>query len=144
MGQLDVAVAISDHEGSADVDAEFLGRAPQHARLGFAAIAHPAIGGLAGRGMVGTVVDGVEPGSGALHFPAKLGVDPNDQFLAEVAARHPGLVGHHDGFHSPPVEPANGLGGPGVDLKAGEMVHVPDLFADGAVSIDEGRDFSHG
>src|SRR5207247_4340687 len=55
----------------------------------------------------------------------------------EVSSRYALLIGHDDGCDTGGFETANGLGRARQEPEARWMVHVPDLFRERPVAVDE-------
>jgi hypothetical protein len=129
-GQLDVAMAIADNEGSMQVDGVLLGSALEHARLWLATIA--AIGRS-----VRAVVYGVEMGTGGFELPSHQFMHRVYQRFRKIAAADAGLVCHHN--HSEPslIQAANGISNTRQDTKSADVIHVADFFGNGAVAIEK-------
>lgn len=129
-GQLDVAMAIADNEGSMQIDGVLLGSALEHACLWLAAIA--AIGRI-----VRAIVYGVEMGALGFELPGHEFMDRMYQRFRKIAAADARLIGHHN--HSEPclIQEANGVSNPRQDTKSADVIQVADFFGNGAVAIEK-------
>jgi hypothetical protein len=129
-GQLDVAMAIADNEGSVQIDGVLPRSALEHAGLGLAAIA--AIGRI-----VRAVVYGVEMGAGGCKLPSHEFMDRVYQRFRKIAAADARLIGHHK--HSEPglIQEANGVSNTRQDTKSADVIQVADFFGNGAVAIEK-------
>jgi hypothetical protein len=131
-GQLDVAMAIADNEGSMQVDGVLLGSALEHARLWLAAIA--AIGRS-----VRAVVYGVEMGPGGFELLGHEFMDRVYQRFRKIAAADARLVCHHNHSEPSPIQAANGISNTRQDTKSADVIQVADFFGNGAVAIEKNR-----
>src|SRR5207245_7741465 len=134
---LEIDAAVADDVGARQVDAVLGRRLADHPGSRLAAIAIGAVRRPALLRMVRAVVDRVEPGPAVPGPGEQAIVYLLHQRLAEVAARHPGLVGGHDRQEAGAIDQADRLEASGKEPVAREMVDVADLLADRAVTVHE-------
>jgi hypothetical protein len=129
-GQLDVAVAIADDEGTMQVDSVFAGGPIEHSCLRLAAIA--AIGGS-----VRAIVYGVKMGAVGFELLGHEFMDCLHKRFRKILAADARLICYHDNGHSGLIQAANGLRDMRQDTKSADMIQVADFFGDSTVAIEK-------
>ena len=130
MSQLDIAVTIADHKGTAQIQIVFAGGAVQHSRLRLAARTGIVT-------LVRTIVQRVDMGSFFGELRCHQFVNGMDQRVRKISAANAGLIGDHDGRIFRFIQPPDGRGDKGKHTKTADVIQVTDFFGDGSVAIEE-------
>jgi len=130
MSQFDIAVAVANNKGTAQIQAVFTGGALKHSRLRLAA-------GASVVSFMRTIVQRVD----MRPLFGKLGchqiVNGANECVWKISATDAGLIGDHDGRIFRFVQPPDGRGGKGKHTKTADVIQVTDFFGDGSVAIEE-------
>jgi hypothetical protein len=133
-GEQNVLNFIADHVALPELEVELAGRLDGQAGAGLPA---GAFGADRWPRNMGTVVKAVERGATAGECFQEPGVERAEVFLVEVAAADPGLVGDNHGREAGPAQETDGLKRPGVDVDLTKFAGIADVFAEGAVAVEE-------
>mmetsp|Transcript_70452 Transcript_70452/g.166029 ORF Transcript_70452/g.166029 Transcript_70452/m.166029 type:complete len:365 (+) Transcript_70452:1681-2775(+) len=129
---------VAEHQRAAQVDAQRLGAAQDHAGRGLAAVAVDGVARHAAVGQVRAVLDGGQRDALCGQVLAQRVVQRLDGGLVVVAARDAGLVGHDDQRVAGGLQPAQRVDGAGDVGEVGPAVDIAVVDVDDAVAVEEG------
>jgi hypothetical protein len=111
--------------------------APEEAGTRLAAVTIHAKGLRALVRVMGAHVEPVQPRAADGELTDQLGIDRVEDGFREVAAGDARLVSDHDGRHARRVQPADGVRGARQEPEAADVIDIPHLLGEAAVTVDE-------
>lgn len=133
-GGADIGSLVADQPAVFQVQAEIALRGLPQTRRGFAALAFAR---FAVRGVMRTMVIGIDVRTLAGKPPIDLGMQPVHRRLVVIAARHTGLIGDDDGEMAHTVDLPNRLDGAGNPFPVFDTIQVFLLDIDGTVPVEK-------